>query len=77
MTTDEKWLAVVTNLRNYRKKWAWIYSILGWEEGNTWTPRNLYKAVIQAVLLLFLDIWAVTPVLSRYWGDFTTWWHTV
>ena len=77
MTMDEKWLAVVTNLMNYRMKWAWISSILGWADGNSWTPRNLYMVVVQAVLLLVLDTWEVTPALAGYWGGSTTGWNNV
>ena len=77
MTTYDNWPSVVTKLMNYRKKWAWISGIIGREEINAWTPSNFYKAVVQAVLIFFLDVWAVTPALAGYWGDSSTGCHTV
>ena len=64
--TDEYWMMVVANLRKSRKKWAWLYRTLMWEGGNARTSGNLFKAVIQAVLLSGLETWVVTPRLGGF-----------
>ena len=48
---DNDWPAVVGNLREARKKWAWLLRILEQEGENPWVSGMFFKAVVQAVLL--------------------------
>ena len=48
---DNDWPAVEGNLREARKKWAWLLRILEQEGENPWVSGMFFKAVVQAVLL--------------------------
>ena len=44
---------------------AWLSRILRWEGAYPQISGNLYKAVVQATLLLGLDTWVITPRIRR------------
>ena len=41
----------MANLWKARKKWVWIYRVIGREGVNVQTLGGVFKAVVQAVLL--------------------------
>ena len=48
---DYDWPVVLVNLQKARKKWAWMSRILGREGEDAWMSGNLFKEVMQDVLL--------------------------
>ena len=48
---DDDWLAVAGNLKKVRKSWGWMLRILNREGSDPKVSGNLYKAVVQAVLI--------------------------
>ena len=61
-STDDDWLAVVKNIKIYRKKWAGMPQILGCEGVDARTSGLFNKALVQAVFLFGLETWVVTPI---------------
>ena len=53
-TSEDDWPAVVNNIRNARRNWAWFSRFSGQEGANTRISGTLYKAVIQGTLLFGL-----------------------
>ena len=62
LTTGENdWPAVVGNLGKERKSWVWLKLILSREGADKRVLGNLFKAVVQQVLLFGADKWVLTP----------------
>ena len=55
-----------------RKRWVQLSIILQREEVNPRVLGMFVKAMVQAVLLFWLEIWVMTPRMGKYIGGFNT-----
>ena len=62
---DDNWPAVAGNLVKARKRWGRIERILIREGVDRKVSRNLFKAVVQQVLLFGAEMWVPTPRIER------------
>ena len=62
---DDDWPAVAGNLGKTRKSWGRMQRILSREGANKRVSGNLFKAVVQQVLLFGADTWVVLPIMER------------
>ena len=62
---DDNWPAVVGNLVKARKSWGRLSHILSREGADKRVSENLFKAVVQAVLLFGAETWVLTPRIER------------
>ena len=70
MALDDDWAEVVGNLWKEREKWAWLSRILEREGENVRVSGNLFKDLIQAVLLFGSEMWVPTPCTGQPMGGF-------
>ena len=57
---DDDWPAVVGNLVKARKSWGRLSRILSREGADKRVSGNLFKAVVQAVILFGAETWVLT-----------------
>ena len=62
---DDDWPAVAGNLAKARKSWGRMQGILRREGATPWISGNVFKAVVQQVLLFGAETWVVTPNMER------------
>ena len=62
---DEDWLAVAGNMGKARKSWGRLQGILSREGATKRVSRNLFKAVVQQVILFGAETWVVSPIMER------------
>ena len=62
---DDNWPAVTGNLVKARKSWGRLSRIFSREGADKRVSRNLFKAVVQAVLLFGVETWVLTPRIER------------
>ena len=62
---DDDWPAVAGNLAKAWKSWGIMQGILIREGATTRISGNLFKAVVQQVLLFGAETWVVTPKMER------------
>ena len=62
---DNDWSAVAGNLGKERKSWGRLQRILSREGANKRVSGNLFKAVVQQVLLFGAETWVVSPRMER------------
>ena len=67
---DNDWTAVVRNLSKARLLWKRMMSILRREGAEPWVSGFFFKAMVQAVLILGVETWVVTPRTGRVLGRF-------
>ena len=65
MAGDENWLSVAGNLVKARKSWGRMLRILSREGAEKRVSGNLFKVVVQAVLLFRAETWVLTPRIER------------
>ena len=66
--SEDYFSAVVRNLCNAQKKWAWLLGVLGWEGSKTRVSRTFFKVVVQVVLLFGSETWVMKPCMGRALG---------
>ena len=69
MMADEGWPEVAGNLRKSLKSWTQMTRILG-REGAEPRISVFFKAAVQAVLILGLETWVLTPRMEQDLGIF-------
>ena len=57
-------------MRNARRRWAWISSILGQEGADPRTFGTFYKELVQETLMFSADTWVTTSKIGRTLGGF-------
>ena len=62
---DDDWPAVVGNLVKARKSWGRLSRILSREGADKRVSGNLFKAVVQAVILFGAETWVLTPRIEQ------------
>ena len=62
---DDDWPAVVGNLVKARKIWARLSRSLSLEGAEKRVSGNLFKAVVQAVILFGAETWVLTPRIEQ------------
>ena len=62
---DDDWPAVAVNLGKARKSWGRLQQILSREGATKRVSGNLFKAVVQQVLLFGAETWVVSPRMER------------
>ena len=62
---DDDWPTVAGNLVKARKSWGRLSRILSREGADKRVSENLFKAVVQAVLLFGAETWVLTPMIDR------------
>ena len=62
---DDDWPAVVGNLVKARKSWGRLSRILSREGADKRVSGNLFKAVVQAVILFGAETWVLTPSIEQ------------
>ena len=62
---DDDWPAVAGNLAKARKSWGRMQGVLRREGATPQISRNVFKEVIQQVLLFGVETWVVTPKMER------------
>ena len=67
---DNNWPAVVGNLSKARKSWGRLSRILRWEGADARVSGNVFKAVVQAVLLFGAETWVLTLRTERAMESF-------
>ena len=67
---DDDWPAVVGNLQMERKSWGQLSRILSRERVDPKVSGNFLKAVTQAVLLFWAEMWVLTPMVERALSSF-------
>ena len=70
MAGDDDWPAVAGNLAKARKSLGRMQGILRREGATTRISGNLFKAVVQQVLLFGAETWVVTPKMERVLSAF-------
>ena len=63
--TDYEWSEVIVNLHKAHKSWSCLSRILGREGADPITSGHFYLAVVQAVLLVGVEMLVVTPHIER------------
>ena len=63
--SDDYWTVVVKNLWKAQNIWSLLSIILVREVASPRVPGVLVKAVMQAVLILGVETWVVTPYIGR------------
>ena len=66
----DDWPAVAGNLVKARKIWGRLQQILSREGATKRVSGNLFKAVVQQVLLFGEDMWVVSPRMERALSSF-------
>ena len=59
--SSNDWPAVVKNMRQERKMWAWFSEMLVWKGAGAQTSRTFFKAVVKAILLFGSETWVKPP----------------
>ena len=67
---DEDWTAVVGNLGKARESWERLDWMLGREGADPKVSRSFYTAVTQAVLILGVETWVLTPRMKKAMDSF-------
>ena len=62
---DDDWPAVAGNLAKARKIWGGLQGILRREGATPRISGNVFKAVVQQVLLFEAETWVVTPEMEQ------------
>ena len=70
MAVDDKFPAVVSNLRKARRKWTQLKRVTGIEGGDSPTLGQIFFAVVKLVILYGSDTRFMTPRIGRVWGKF-------
>ena len=69
---DDEWLTAVKNLARERKVWSRMLRILIREGEAPRVSGLFFKTVVQAVLLLGVETWVVTPITGKALGGIHT-----
>ena len=67
---DDNWPAVVGNLGKAGKSWGRLKRILSREGAYKRVSGNVFKAVVQQVLLFGAETWVLTPRIERALNSF-------
>ena len=70
MASDDDWLAVVGNLRNARREWEGLTSVIGRKCVHACILGQIYFVVVQSVILYGSETWVMTQLNSRVLGGF-------
>ena len=54
----------------YRKQWARLLRVLGWEGADSRTLGTFYREVVQAALLFGSETWVISQNIARMLGGF-------
>ena len=64
-STDSDWPAVLRNLKKARQKWSMARRILARQGADARISGNLYKAVVQSILLYGSETWVLTAPMVK------------
>ena len=67
---DDDWPAVAGNLAKARKSWGRLQEILRREGATPRISGEIFKAVVQQVLMFGAETWVVTPKMERALSGF-------
>ena len=63
--SDDDWPLILHNIRKARQVWGRIGEILWRERAETTVSTNVYRSVVQTVLLIVAETWVLTETMSQ------------
>ena len=63
--SDDDWPLILHNIRKARQVWGRIGELLWRERAETTVSTNVYRSVVQTVLLIVAETWVLTETMSQ------------